>query len=317
MAPLSVTFHHRLLLILAVVSQILLFSVPGSVLAHDALEQPGPETISTCQSYVVRRGDRLTKIADRFGVSLDQLAQSNQIRDIDLIFAGQRLCVPVKSLPTPSLKVWPAPKAAIEIFSPVAEGIYHSPIEVIGLARTLNGEVRLRLRQANGAILAERTTAAGSDKHAFFHTTLRFETFSEETQAASLEIFELSAKDSAEINKVTVPLTLATGQRVLDVIQPDVGANVCNPVPIAGYSFTFEGNVNLIAAKRDGSPIEEGYATGGGGEYEDWQEVLGPLPAQNRAVLISVLERDGVDGTPIDQTRIPVTLLSRGSQDCP
>lgn len=316
MAPLSAMFYRRLLLILAVVFLALLFTVPDTILAYGDAGQVTSLTTSTCRRYVVKRGDTLVKIAARFGVSLDQLARANQVRDINLIFPGQRLCVPVK-LPAAGSKVWEAPMAAIEIFSPVAEGLYHSPIEVIGLARKREAEVGLRLQQADGTVLAERRTTTDNDRHSFFRTTLRFETFSEETQAASLEIFEISAKDGAEINKVTIPLTLASGQRVLDVTQPEVGANVCSLVPISGYSFTFEGNVNLIAAKRDGSVIEEGFATGGGGDYEDWQETLGPLPAKERAVLISVLERSSADGSPIDQTRIPVTLLPKGSQDCP
>ncbi|MBI5668222.1 MAG: LysM peptidoglycan-binding domain-containing protein [Chloroflexi bacterium] len=47
------------------------------------------------QTYTVVRGDRLLKIADRFGVSLDCLARANRIVNPNLIFIGQRLLIPV------------------------------------------------------------------------------------------------------------------------------------------------------------------------------------------------------------------------------
>lgn len=44
--------------------------------------------------YVVKRGDWLSKIAPRFGVSLSALIRANQIRNPNLIFVGQRLKIP-------------------------------------------------------------------------------------------------------------------------------------------------------------------------------------------------------------------------------
>ena len=44
-------------------------------------------------TYVVHRGDTLTAIAMRFGVSVWQLASWNHIRNINCIFAGQRLVI--------------------------------------------------------------------------------------------------------------------------------------------------------------------------------------------------------------------------------
>lgn len=46
------------------------------------------------QTYTVARGDRLLKIADRFGVTLDCLARANRIMNPNLIFIGQRLLIP-------------------------------------------------------------------------------------------------------------------------------------------------------------------------------------------------------------------------------
>lgn len=57
----------------------------------------GPATLSALRraaaTYVVRRGDNLSRIASRYGVSVDWLCGVNGIRDPDLIRPGQRLIV--------------------------------------------------------------------------------------------------------------------------------------------------------------------------------------------------------------------------------
>jgi lysozyme len=45
--------------------------------------------------YIVQRGDTLSRIARRFGVNLFTLANFNGITNINLIYAGQRLLIPV------------------------------------------------------------------------------------------------------------------------------------------------------------------------------------------------------------------------------
>ena len=71
-----------------------IITIPGSSPA------PGP-------SYVVRSGDTLTKIAERFGVNLaDVVAANPQISDPDKIFAGQIITIPGSSpAPGPSYVV--------------------------------------------------------------------------------------------------------------------------------------------------------------------------------------------------------------------
>lgn len=48
----------------------------------------------TGDTYTVRAGDNLFRISLRFGVSLNALAACNNIGDISLIYAGQRLVIP-------------------------------------------------------------------------------------------------------------------------------------------------------------------------------------------------------------------------------
>lgn len=317
----SSTSFRRLFLALAIVGMALttaVFIEPASVFASNSFTQSGQSSSATCRWYVVKRGDTLHKLATRFGVSVAELVRANHLANADRISDGQRLCIPVKPRPTPAPETWPAPDVAIELFSPVAGGRYHSPIEIIGLARTFEGNVNIRLKLEDGTVLAERNTTGGSTAHAFFQSSIRFETFKEEpTTPGLLEVFETSAADGAEINKVTIPLTLASGQRVLDVTGPRVGARVCNPILVTGYSFTFEGNLALSAQQRDGASIWEGFATGGGGDYRDWSASAGPFASSLPTVLLSIREPSALDGASIDETRIPVTLLPPGDRRCP
>ena len=45
-------------------------------------------------TYRVKRGDSLSEIARHFGVSVNQLAQVNGIRNPNRIYTGQVLCIP-------------------------------------------------------------------------------------------------------------------------------------------------------------------------------------------------------------------------------
>jgi lipoprotein-anchoring transpeptidase ErfK/SrfK len=68
-----------------------LFSLANSVNAQ-----------ANTRTYIVRRGDWLSTIAQRFGVSLSSLISTNKIRNPDLIFVGQRLEITGKQVPIAS-----------------------------------------------------------------------------------------------------------------------------------------------------------------------------------------------------------------------
>ena len=55
--------------------------------------------------YVIRQGDTLTKIADRFGVSVQSLQAANGIENPNLIFAGDTLKIPSQVLTDDDMKV--------------------------------------------------------------------------------------------------------------------------------------------------------------------------------------------------------------------
>ncbi len=76
--------------------------LPASVMGQDAtsVDQPGV-TI-----HVVQRGENLFRLAQRYGLTVDQIAQLNGITDPSSIYVGQRLLVPAAgSTPVPTPEV--------------------------------------------------------------------------------------------------------------------------------------------------------------------------------------------------------------------
>ncbi len=65
---------------------------PGT--SAEQMNAPAAEAAATV--YVVKRGDTLSQIATRHGVTTAALAQENGIRNTNLIYAGQKLTVPAR-----------------------------------------------------------------------------------------------------------------------------------------------------------------------------------------------------------------------------
>jgi hypothetical protein len=62
------------------------------------------------QYYVVRRGDNLTRIAYRFGTTVNALMQCNNIWNPDVVYVGQRLCICHPYRPQPQPRPQPRPQ---------------------------------------------------------------------------------------------------------------------------------------------------------------------------------------------------------------
>jgi lipoprotein-anchoring transpeptidase ErfK/SrfK len=80
-------------------------TIPRSGTSPPAPVQPTPSG----QTYTVRRGDTLTRISLRYGVSLSLLVQVNGIRNPSLIYVGQTLIIPGSGSPAPAPAPAPAP----------------------------------------------------------------------------------------------------------------------------------------------------------------------------------------------------------------
>ncbi|HMN29836.1 MAG TPA: Gmad2 immunoglobulin-like domain-containing protein, partial [Caldilineaceae bacterium] len=129
---------------------------------------------------------------------------------------------------------------------------------------------------------------------------------------------ETSAKDGSEIHKVTRALRLLPGQRVVDVNTPTVGAAVCNPIVVNGYSNTFEAVVSLALNERTGAVVTQTTAMGGNlGIYADFTGLFAQPVSTSQPVLVSAYEEAASGQGPIDRTSIPVSLFPAGSAQCP
>lgn len=57
---------------------------------------PAGHDLNGSPVYDIKPGDTLTSISHEFGFSVDQIANLNQIRDVNVIYAGSSLRIPTK-----------------------------------------------------------------------------------------------------------------------------------------------------------------------------------------------------------------------------
>ena len=92
---------------LAIVAAILIGFAPQIMTASAA---------AGCKWYRVQPGDTLWKLSKRNNVSVSQLASSNHIQNINLIFVGQQMCIPMMPMAS-SNKPAPAPASQPPVYS--------------------------------------------------------------------------------------------------------------------------------------------------------------------------------------------------------
>jgi len=70
--------------------------IPVNAPAPDAppADAPAPAPSGEATTYLVQRGDILSRIAQRFGVTISQIVNANGLANPSLIFAGQTLIIP-------------------------------------------------------------------------------------------------------------------------------------------------------------------------------------------------------------------------------
>lgn len=95
----------------------------------------------------------------------------------------------------------------ISVRIPAPQAFIKTPLIVEGLARTFENNVQLRLSDSSGKELTHTFTEAHAPDlglHGPYRVELRFDLPT--TTTGVLEVFELSAENGQEINKVTVPV---------------------------------------------------------------------------------------------------------------
>lgn len=103
-------------------------------------------------------------------------------------------------------------EANIVVFSPKENTNINSPFDVEGKARVFENVVSLRLKDKNGKILFQGTTDAQSPdvgQFGLFQEEINYTTAQTE---GTLEVFQSSAKDGSEIDKVVIPVKFGNEQ---------------------------------------------------------------------------------------------------------
>lgn len=110
------------------------------------------KAIQTFVTYTIRWGDTLTKIARKFGTTVDALVKANGIRNPDRIYAGNTLRIPVKgTIPKFTPGVIPGTKPGDKNYFPVPnfkklplnttkEGDKHKPVSTSQLEELVAGK---------------------------------------------------------------------------------------------------------------------------------------------------------------------------------
>ncbi len=71
---------------------------PDRIAEGQVLRIPFPITDSKEKEYVVQSGDTLTSVAQKTDTTVQQIAQRNEIPDVDMITAGESILVPQQTL---------------------------------------------------------------------------------------------------------------------------------------------------------------------------------------------------------------------------
>jgi nucleoid-associated protein YgaU len=102
----------------------------------------------------------------------------------------------------------------VSVRQPLPFDLVDDPVEVCGVGTGFEGTFAARVRDANGNELAQATiTAGGTGIWGNFHVAMSLGGVPA-TPQGTLEVFEFSAQDGSEINKVTVPITF--GRALVD-----------------------------------------------------------------------------------------------------
>ncbi len=100
----------------------------------------------------------------------------------------------------------PSSSKNIEVLSPRAGDKVSSEFVVKGNARTFESNVVIRLYDSEGNVLLETFTLANASDAGQFGPFEKMINYQSNSETGTLEVFQYSAKDGSQIDKVTIPL---------------------------------------------------------------------------------------------------------------
>ncbi len=100
----------------------------------------------------------------------------------------------------------PSSSQNIEVLSPRSGDKVKSEFVVKGNARTFESNVAIRLYDSEGNVLIETFTLANAPDIGQFGPFEKMISYVTDSQTGTLEVFQYSAKDGSQIDKVTIPV---------------------------------------------------------------------------------------------------------------
>ncbi len=180
---------------------------------------------SAARQHCVQKGETLTRIALRYGVTVAAIAAANGIVNPHLIKAGQCLTIPAPGAPPPpgatALPGFPATGPCSAPGSPLLKnsgfiftttphvGAWLRPgFKVGGCANVFEAQFSWRLRDAAAATIASGHASAtcGTGCVGAFAFNVAYSI--PQTQVGTLEVFDESAEDGHEILLNSIPVVL-------------------------------------------------------------------------------------------------------------
>ncbi|MCP9905366.1 LysM peptidoglycan-binding domain-containing protein [Cyanobium sp. BA5m-21] len=218
---------------------------PNLVVAGQSLRLPGSSAAgagsSRGASVTVQPGDTLSDIADRQGISLNQLMQANGITNPDMVVAGQKLVLPGSRRATAAASPRELPTAPYtvksgETISEIADRFGTSTERLIQLNGISNPNLvvagtRLAIPGRPSSSAAPRSTAA--PRNAKEHVVRSGESLSTIADSYGLPVERLVA-----INKIDDPDLVMSGARLKLQAPPPVKATPkpATPKPAAAQA---------------------------------------------------------------------------------
>ena len=218
---------------------------PNLVVAGQSLRLPGSSAAgagsSSGASVTVQPGDTLSDIADRQGISLNQLMQANGITNPDMVVAGQKLVLPGSRRATAAAAPRELPTAPYtvksgETISEIADRFGTSTERLIQLNGISNPNLvvagtRLAIPGRPSSSAAPRSTAA--PRNAKEHVVRSGESLSTIADSYGLPVERL-----VDINKIDDPDLVVSGARLKLQAPPPVKATPkpATPKPAAAQA---------------------------------------------------------------------------------
>lgn len=106
----------------------------------------------------------------------------------------------------------------IHIFSPIQGDTITSPVKISGEVRVFENQFNIRIKDATGKVLVEESAMGGNGDMGQFNPFEKEVAYTKSSTAeGTIEIFDYSAKDGSEIDKVIIPVKFESELSTLDI----------------------------------------------------------------------------------------------------